>query len=214
VQKKVMAQVMEKAKQQIETRKRELEAQRQATSDADEIAAIDQQLAALDKQVIPDPSVMLDEMFSDAVMHSYLFEGITAMILFLAMFVAGCGMFGMAPWARKLGIAAAIGRIATAVVFAVLNVVVIMPQMAEGLKKMQEIMSQVPGAPQGGAPMPNMGPAMMLQGGIGSLIGMAFNCAWPVALLIMLNTKPAKQAFGVAGDDDPGASSRITMVPK
>ena len=72
-----------------------------------------------------------------------------------------------------------------------LSFTVVMPAMAEGMKKFQESM------PMGntGQPMPDMGGMFALQSSVGVLFGIFMACAWPVALVIMLNTKSAKEAL-------------------
>jgi hypothetical protein len=192
--------------------KRKLEARRAATTNPNVARQLDEQIANLDNLMKMDMSAIFEAMFPDSVRTCFIFEGITAVGLYLMMFIAGCGMFGLAPWSRMLAMVSAAGRIVTALIFAVLNVVVIMPAMAESAEKFKAIFEQMS---QGGQTrgMPGQG--------YDWVISVILACAWSIALLVMVNSKDAKEAFGV-GDDGGGSGldvqggdgKRITLVPK
>jgi len=198
--KKMMTSMMDQLKAQVEKQKAELRQKRAATKDAQQIAALDQQIAALDRNVPPDISGLYEGFLAPQVKGCYLFEGISTLILYLLIFIAGCGMFALAPWARMLGMVAAAARIVTAVAYAFLNAFVIMPAMAAGVKKMMDSLAQMQSA--AGQPMPtvpDISGMLAIQGGIGVVFFLLLSIAWPVTMLILLNTKSAKEAFAAQG---------------
>jgi len=196
VHKKMMTSMTDRIKAQVERQKAEIRQKRAATGDAQQIAALDQQMAALDRNVPPDISGLYEGFLAPQVKGCYLFEGISSLVLYLLIFIAGCGMFAMAPWARTLGLIAAAGRIVTAVAYAFLNALVILPAMAMGFKKMMDAITQMQSA--AGQPMPappDMSKLLAIQGGVGVVFFLLLSVAWPVAMLILLNTRSAKEAF-------------------
>jgi hypothetical protein len=91
-----------------------------------------------------------------------------------------------------------------------------MPEVAEGLAKLNEMMGQMPGN-QAQPKIPGVNPGDTVQ----VVINFILSCAWPTVLLILLSTKDAKEAFGAGGDGsstggggDTGSSPRITLVPR
>jgi hypothetical protein len=197
----LMKSVMGPPREKLVAERKTLENERAATTDRQEIAAIDQQIATIDRQMPPDIESFYAAIASPAATRCYLFEGFSGLIANLLIFIAGIGLLAMKPWARTLALYAAIARIITALIYAVLAVTVVMPAMAAGMRKFQESMSAMSqGAGQ--SPLPDMGPMMALQGTVGALFGVLMAIAWPVALLIMLNTKSAKEALA------PGAAAQ------
>ena len=208
-QKKTMNALMEPERARLAKERQDLERQRTETTDQQVIAAIDQRIAQLDRQAPPDMNAFFEGLASPQATRCYLFEGLSAAIMNLLVFIAGFGLLAMKPWARRLAIYAAIGRLVTAAVYFVLVLTVVMPAMAEGMRKFQESIANMP-AGAGGPPMPDMGPMMAVQGTVGAVFALLIAAAWPLALLIMLNTRAAREALApgaaIAPAPDDGAA--------
>ncbi len=194
VQKKMMQSLSEAQRTRLASQRQALEEQRAATTDSQEIAAIDRQIAMLDGQAPPDMAAFYDAFTGPAVARSYMFEGLSGLVANLLIFIAAFGLLAMKPWARTLAIWASAGRILAALVYAVLTVTVVMPALTEGMRKFQESIANGSAAP-GQPPVPDMGPMLAIQSTVGAVIGIMMVVAWPVALLIMLHTKTAREAL-------------------
>ncbi len=103
-------------------------------------------------------------------------------------------------------------RLATVVLFLTLLYAVAAPAMEEGLNRIQPMLGQS-GGQQGISQFISELKSRALLWGI-------FSCIVPIALLVILNTKDAKDAFGGSGKHDDGFEVKggkgphITMVPR
>jgi hypothetical protein len=145
-------------------------------------------------------------------MNCIVFEGLMGLVLNLALFIAGCGMFSPNAWARTVCVWASVLRIGSALVSMILALTVINPAVSEGLQKLQEMTGQ------SGNQFSQSAGNMLAQ----TIVNLVFACILPTVLIVLLNTGAARQWF--AQDSDGGHSDgfqveggngpRITMVPR
>jgi hypothetical protein len=189
-----------------------LKALRERTSSPQKRAEIDNQIGNMRNMQDMDLSAASEAILPDSVMNCAVFEGLMALTLNILLFIAGCGMFKQNPWARKLGLWSAAIRLATVVLFLTLLYTVAAPAMEEGLVRVQTMFGQS-GSQQGVGKLMSELKSYALLWGI-------FSCTVPIALLIMLNTRAARDAFGRGGGHDQGFEVKggkgphITMVPR
>ncbi len=199
--------MVEDFRPQFSARRDQLERQRENTSSATEAERLDREIAGIDEFLKADHRAMFDSLLPETVVTCCAIEGVTILAISGLMLVAGWGMFGLNPWARKLGIAVAIARIVAEVAFLVMAITVIMPAMAEGLASLQQMMARAGAAGAGQPPVPDLLSAPKL------ISNLLFSCAWPVIMLLLLNSRAAKDAFGVGRGPTGPISRRITLVP-
>lgn len=190
----MMRSIVEPERARLAAERRDLEARRAAATDQQEIAELDRKIVLVDQRMPPNLDSFYEALISPAASRCYYFEGAAGMITNLLILIAGIGLLMMKPWARPMAIYAAAGRIAAAIVYAVLYVTVVMPAMAEGMKKFQDSIASMP-ASAGQPQMPDMGAMMAVPGAIGAIVGLLLVIAWPAALLILLNTRAAREAL-------------------
>jgi hypothetical protein len=211
--KDMMTKAFESSKPQMAAQKRQLEDMRSRTSDPETAERLDNQIAGIDKMLKTDFSQIFDAMLPESVLSCMVFDGMLTFALYTMIFIAGCGMFNCNPWARKLAIFAAIGRLLLAVVAFILLFTVVMPEMTAGLQKLEQMFGQ--------AAKPGQMAKTISDAKTKSVMSIIFSCLWPATLLFLLNTRSAKDAFGAGGDSSSSSGSsggethgRVTLVPK
>jgi hypothetical protein len=194
-----------------EQRKR-LQARRESARSAQERREIDNQLEALRRMESTNLSALGEAILPESVLNCAVFEGLMALTLNVLLFIAGCGMFGCNPWARKLGLWAATARILTVGLFLVLLYAVAVPAMEQGLQQAQVMIGQS-GSEKGiGEFLATLKSRALLWG--------ILSAAVPAALLVLLNTPAAREAFrkdyggGSGFEVTGGGGPSITVVPR
>jgi len=128
----------------------------------------------------------ISEMVSPQVQTFNFIQAFVLLILGVAMLAGGIGLLRLRLWARTILLAVAACEIIWALLSFIINVFILIPSM-----------SQTMGGEFGEAPP-------MMANVIGSAFGFFISLIFPIALLICLNLKSARDQFANASGQDMG----------
>lgn len=176
---------------------RRLEDEKRHTNDPQRRDEIDRSIERLKAQPedVPDMMGMYDPLTEGSAPAFFIAYGVSGTIFNILLFISGIGLLGVARWSRRLAMVAAVLIMVQMAAYSAYNAFVLGPAMGHSFQNMMDQMNQ--SAPPGGPPMPDMSAFMALSSGFGSVIALILGCVWPVIILILLNTRDVKRAFGL-----------------